>query len=55
MSNNTMNTDTTRDVLKGMTLSQKKDFLSKMMEENNRVMKIEERKTTFLQLVSEWG
>jgi transposase-like protein len=42
-------------MFKDMSLLEKKEFISQMTEENNKVTKIEGHRTTFLQLVTEWG
>ncbi|HEY4246204.1 MAG TPA: helix-turn-helix domain-containing protein [Lacunisphaera sp.] len=55
MKNMTSDTNDIRVLLSGMTLSQKKEFLSKMAEETNKVTQIDDRRTTFLNQLNEWG
>ena len=44
-----------REMLKGMSLSDKKVLFSSFDQEKDQLTKIEDRRTTFLQLVTEWG
>lgn len=44
-----------REMLKGMSLSQKEEFFSTYDGEKDQVAKVKERRTTFLNIVKEWG
>ena len=55
MKNNQFDIKSIREMFKNMSLSNRNEVINSINQEKDRLGKVEERRTTFIQLVKEWG